>query len=75
MKEQLLQAVNGLLEEDNHKYFPKHHEEIARHTVYLGVKGKPKEVMVMMDSVKNYIGFPTTENAARVRSLVQSLCD
>ncbi|MDV6168692.1 hypothetical protein R1T16_09670 [Flavobacterium sp. DG1-102-2] len=75
MREKLLQAVNGLLEEDNHKYFPKHHEDIIKNTVYLGAKGKPKEVMVMMDSVKYYIEFPTKVNADRVRSLVENLCD
>lgn len=75
MKDKFIAAIDNLLKEENEKYFIKHHEEIVRYSVYRGVNAKPKEVMDVMNSVKNYIKFPTADSSAKLKQLTKILCD
>jgi len=73
MKEKFITAIDNLLKEENENYFIKHHEEIVRYSVYPGVNEKPKEVMEVMNGVKNYIKFPTADSSAKLKGLTAIL--
>lgn len=73
MKEKFLTAIDNLLKEENENYFIKHHEEIVRYSVYQGANAKPKEVMEVMNGVKNYMKFPTADNSAKLKELTATL--